>query len=701
MKLSFSRVSSRLAAAFLAGILSCTCLTACSSEQDSRTESTASVSESAVDSKADTQPETQAPTEPPTTEHISPRENVVSTLGTQIDVDVTLNRDTDNTYQTKLAQFVPDGALVDSFTFIFYAADGVSNIGTYKGGCGISVTGDCPSATDEGWYQSEDFSVSANGAYVAVNWQVPGEIRDYVETNGEVLVGYWWGNTTSVTLSSVICNYTYTMDLPVDGTETLSINQNLNFNSESSKTLKVSLADVLKDHRTPQAITFQIRADRGLGKFTGAFGITTNAWYQSDTIATLTDASSLTLTWILPEDIKASVPADAEVMLGYWWGEPSEITLESVAVKYSIGTGGGSVSETPKETINSVEITGKEQQTAMTNATAAQIVSDIKVGWNLGNTLDCYGVDWELEGSYETAWGNPETTKSMIDAVKAAGFNAVRIPVSWADHMDADGNVDAAWMDRVQEVVDYSMDNGLYTILNVHHDDYVWIKPLYSEEAAVKAKYVKLWTQIAARFKDYNNSLLFEGLNEPRVVGSAAEWMGGTPEEHDVINHLLQAFVDTVRASGGNNASRTLIVTTHAASITTTAVDGLVLPQDDNLIVSIHNYAPWKFTTLEFPDDKTFDDRDKAELDKHFDYLYGKFVSQGVPVIIGEFGAENKNNTAGREAYYSYYVAAAAERGIPCFIWDNGPTDSYGILNREEGSWYFGGIVHGMMDAAE
>lgn len=701
MKLSFSCVSSRLAAAFLAGILSCTCLTACSSEQDSRTESTSSVSESAVDSKADSQPETQTSTEPPTTEHISPRENVVSTLGTQVDVDVTLNRDTDNTYQTKLAQFVPDGAVVDSFTFIFYAADGVSNIGTYKGGCGISVTGDCPSATDEGWYQSEDFSVSANGAYVAVNWQVPGEIRDYVETNGEVLVGYWWGNTTSVTLSSVICNYTYTMDLPVDGTETLSINQNLNFNSESSKTLKVSLADVLKDHRTPQAITFQIHADRGLGKFTGAFGITTNAWYQSDTIATLTDASSLTLTWILPEDVKASVPADAEVMLGYWWGEPSEITLESVAVKYSIGTGGGSVSETPKETINSVEITGKEQQTAMTNATAAQIVSDIKVGWNLGNTLDCYGVDWELEGSYETAWGNPETTKSMIDAVKAAGFNAVRIPVSWADHMDADGNVDAAWMDRVQEVVDYSMDNGLYTILNVHHDDYVWIKPLYSEEAAVKAKYVKLWTQIAARFKDYDNSLLFEGLNEPRVVGSAAEWMGGTPEEHDVINHLLQAFVDTVRASGGNNASRTLIVTTHAASITTTAVDGLVLPQDDNLIVSIHNYAPWKFTTLEFPDDKTFDDRDKAELDKHFDYLYDKFVSQGVPVIIGEFGAENKNNTADREAYYSYYVAAAAERGIPCFIWDNGPTDSYGILNREEGSWYFGGIVNGMMDAAE
>ncbi len=364
------------------------------------------------------------------------------------------------------------------------------------------------------------------------------------------------------------------------------------------------------------------------------------------------------------------------------------------------------VSVTETETVSETEADTTEHKieegdnTEMARGNAAEIAADIKIGWNLGNTLDCYDVTWAVK-DHETAWGNPKTTKEMIDTVKAAGFNAVRIPVSWTDHITEDGMIDADWMNRVQEVVDYSMDNDLYTIINVHHDDYTWLNPTYNDESAVTAKLVKIWEQVAERFKDYDTKLLFEGMNEPRVVGSTYEWSGGTAEEREVINRLLQAFVDTVRASGGNNTARTLIVTTHAASITGEAVKDLELPDDGNLIVSIHSYAPWKFTTLEYPEETDFTDSGKAEIDKGLDFLYGMFVYNGIPVFICEFGAENKDNADERAEYYSYYVEAAAERGIPCFIWDNGKKDGFGLLNRQDCTWYDSTIIEGMMAAVE
>ena len=222
--------------------------------------------------------------------------------------------------------------------------------------------------------------------------------------------------------------------------------------------------------------------------------------------------------------------------------------------------------------------------------------------------------------------------------------------------------------------------------------------PVYSEESAVTERFVRAWEQIAARFRDYDNKLLFEGMNEPRIHGTSSEWMGGTSEERSVINHMQEQFISTVRASGGNNAKRTLIITTHAASITDAAISGLTLPDDDNIIVSIHNYAPWKLTTLEYPDDRSFDQTGKDELNADFDKLRRLFIDKGVPVIITEFGAEDKGNTSVRAAYYAYYVKAASERGIPCFIWDNGTQSSYGLLNRSSNSWYYPEIVDAVMN---
>lgn len=691
----------RVTAVLLAALLGCTALAGCTAHSDEDS-SAAETNPPETTQAAETEAETEADTEVPTTEHISPTETVVSTLGTQIDVDAVLDRDSEDdaakNYKASLSQFVEEGDVVNSFTFVFYAADGSSDIGTFKGGCGISVTEDCMAATDAGWFQSDDFEAQSQGSYIEVNWNVPGNVAPYVAAGGEVQIGYWWGNTQKVELKNIICNYTRTAELPVDSTQTISVGKTLNFGSEDTNTIHVPLSEVLGENGVPQAITFDITAGSSFGKFTGGFGITAGEWYQSDTVAILTDASSLSLTWIIPEEIRYDVPADGEVMLGYWWGEVEDITLQSVTVKYSIGGTRPAVSAPVEEHVTEAD----NQEAAadiQSDGRAAAIAADIKVGWNLGNTLDCYDKN-NKSVDYETYWGNPKTTKAMLDAVKEKGFNAVRIPVSWTNHL-SDGNIiDAAWLDRVQEVVDYAMENDLYVILNMHHDDYTWLHPVYAEETEVSAKYVRVWEQIADRFKDYGTKLLFEGLNEPRMVGSVNEWVGGTEEERTVINHLLEKFVETVRTSGGKNADRTLIVTTHAASVTDAAVNGLVLPNDNNLIVSVHSYAPWKFTDKAYPDEKTFDASGEAELDKIFDMLQSKFVSKGIPVIIGEFGAEDKDNDGDRDAYYSYYIQAAAKRGIPCFIWDNGASDSYGALDREKGTWFGNGIADAVMDAA-
>lgn len=699
-----------IAWAVLAALLGCTAFTGCSALEGTTVpvESSAPTEETQASDAADASPDGQAgetaqETAAETTEHVSPTETVTSQLGTQIDVDVTLDRDSagdsGKNYKVPLSRLIQAGDIPSSFTFVFYASDGSSDIGTYKGGCGISVTDDCAAATDPGWYQSDDFEVQANGAYVEVTWNVPGDIASCIAPDGAVQIGYWWGNIPKVNLKNIICTYTRTETLPVDGTQTIPVGQTLRMNDETANSVRIPLGDVLGEEGVPQAITFDITGQGAFHKFTGAFGISAGEWYQSDTVAVLTDSGSLSLTWIIPQNIRWDVPKNGEVMLGYWWSEGGDVTLNSVTVKYSIG--GARPAEAQPDTVtpaDNQEVADRMKQ----DGRAAAIVKDIRVGWNLGNTLDSYDKNGAKKiDDFETYWGNPKTTKAMFDTVKAKGFNAVRIPVSWTNHLDDAGNIDAAWLDRVQEVVDYAMEDDLYVILNVHHDDYTWIHPVYAEEEAVTTRYTHLWEQIAGRFRDYDLKLLFEGLNEPRMVGSANEWMGGTEEERTVINHLLAKFVEVVRASGGKNADRTLIVTTHAASITEAAVNGLVLPADGNLIVSIHNYSPWKFTTGDYPNDKVFDDAAKAELDGQFDMLQSKFVSRGIPVIIGEFGAENKSNDTDRDAYYSYYVQAAARRGIPCFLWDNGLSSSYAVLDRKNVTWLDNGIADAVEQATK
>ncbi|MDR0222821.1 MAG: cellulase family glycosylhydrolase [Oscillospiraceae bacterium] len=368
---------------------------------------------------------------------------------------------------------------------------------------------------------------------------------------------------------------------------------------------------------------------------------------------------------------------------------------------------------------------------AFRDITAEKLVSEIKIGWNLGNSLDAtdFGEGWMSSdlsvAKLETAWSNPAVTKANIDAVKAAGFSAVRIPVSWFKAAGGAPNytIRADWMARVTEVVDYAVANDMYVILNIHHEEYHGYGKtdrlrFDGTEAQITESlnaYRKIWEQIADNFKTYDEKLIFEGLNEPRVIGSKEEWSGGTAKQREILNRYYPVFVDAVRKSGGNNDKRFLMITTYGASTTATAVNGLVLPKDtaaNKLIVSIHAYVPYTFcydpdsgSTTKW---SASNSADTKAIQDALQPAYDKFIAKGVPVIIGEFGVVHKNNASARAAWAEYYVSYANSKGFRCFLWDNGVTsvdyegaELFGFLNRKTNKFAFTGVIDALMRGAK
>lgn len=342
----------------------------------------------------------------------------------------------------------------------------------------------------------------------------------------------------------------------------------------------------------------------------------------------------------------------------------------------------------------------EEVAITMNDVSPMDLVKDMKIGWNLGNTLD--STSSKIGVNVEMAWGNPKTTQEMIDTVIDQGFNVIRIPVSWGGQMGAAPayNVLPAWMDRVQEVVDYAYNRGVYVIVNIHHED--WHFPSEENKDAAAEQLTALWTAIATRFRDYDEHLIFEGMNEPRKIGTAVEWNGGDQEGRDVVNYLDQVFVDAVRATGGNNTIRNLMVPGYAASSSDEALEGIVLPDDDHLIVSVHAYTPYDFA-LNTAGRSTWDN-DTRDIDHLMEKLDELFLSKGVPVIIGEFGAMNKDNEAERVEWAKYYVSKAREYGVPCVWWDNnsfdGDGENFGLFNRRELTFPYPDLLKALIDSA-
>ncbi|MBR1739254.1 MAG: glycoside hydrolase family 5 protein [Ruminococcus sp.] len=328
----------------------------------------------------------------------------------------------------------------------------------------------------------------------------------------------------------------------------------------------------------------------------------------------------------------------------------------------------------------------------MTVTSATDLVAQMTTGWNLGNTLDATGGNGV---DSETSWlpNKVKTDEIMIKMVKEAGFNTIRIPVSWGNHMDENYQVDPAWMDRVQEVVNYGYDNGMFVILNTHHEE--WYMPKKSSVDHDLEELAALWTQIAERFKGYDEHLIFEGVNEPRLRGEGAEWTG-TSEARDIVNLYAKTFVETVRATGGNNADRCLMVTPYAASSSSMNMQALEIPEkSDKIIVSIHAYLPYSFA-LDTKGTDVYDPNDSSIPDLFYN-IDNNFLSQGIPVIIGEYGSVNKDNIDDRVQCMTDYLTLAKQYGVPCIWWDNyariGNGENFGLLNRAEYDWYFPELI--------
>lgn len=360
------------------------------------------------------------------------------------------------------------------------------------------------------------------------------------------------------------------------------------------------------------------------------------------------------------------------------------------------------VSQMPTEEPRETETPTEEPEVIpIADISSTELVSNMKLGWNLGNTLDATG---GIALDSERSWGNPETTQEMIDAVLNQGINVIRIPVTWDNHFSdgPDYIIHDVWLDRVQEVVDYAYNRGAYVILNMHHEDWHFPSEENKEEASEILRV--LWTQIAERFKNYDEHLIFEGLNEPRKTGTNVEWNGGDEEGRAVVNHFMQVFVDTVRATGGNNEYRHLMICGYAASSSTVALESIELPDDDKLIVSVHAYTPYNFALNTKGTSVWKAGIDNKDIDTVLKDIKEIFLDKGVPVIIGEFGAMNKENEYERAEWASYYVSAAREIGVPCIWWDNnafsGAGENFGLFDRRALTFPYSYLLKALQEAA-
>jgi aryl-phospho-beta-D-glucosidase BglC (GH1 family) len=333
--------------------------------------------------------------------------------------------------------------------------------------------------------------------------------------------------------------------------------------------------------------------------------------------------------------------------------------------------------------------------------TAMDTYNAMTIGWNIGNTMEAIGG--------ETNWGNPLVTQSLINSVKAAGFNSVRIPCSWNQYADASNNISSTWMARVTQVVDYCINQNMYVVLNIHWDG-GWLENnvTTTAQAGVNSKQQAFWTQIANNFKNYDKHLLFASANEPNANDATSM---------SVLLSYHQTFVNAVRATGGNNSSRTLIIQGPSTDIDLTSSLMNTMPTDaiaDRLMVEIHDYTPYQLTlmnadaswgnqffywgtgyhsTTDAAHNATWGE--ESYIESSFNKMKTKFVDNCIPVIIGEFGAMRRTagsstgpssaanltkHLASRVYFYQYISDAARRYGMRLFIWDTGYTKSSGTL---------------------
>jgi endoglucanase len=349
----------------------------------------------------------------------------------------------------------------------------------------------------------------------------------------------------------------------------------------------------------------------------------------------------------------------------------------------------------------------------MRNLSSIELAQEMVPGWNVGNSLEAVGG--------ETAWGNPKITQRLVDSIKAAGFHAIRIPVAWSNFMDTSLHtytIDPTLLSRVEEVVNYVLKDSMYAIINEHWDG-GWMQPTSTQQLYVNNRLALMWKQIAIRFRDYDDHLIFAGMNEVMVNGDY-----GTPKPayYAAHNSYCQTFVTTVRLTGGRNVYRHLAVQGFNTNIGYT-LSGFIIPTDvtqSRLMVEVHYYDPYNFTintgtgyTTQWGKNATIITdawANESWADGQFQNMKTKFIDKGYAVILGEFGVVARLNLgsaalnaafAGYRRYYVQYITRSLERyGLVPFWWDAGSTgnNGTGIFNRLTGAKAYPDIIKAIVD---
>lgn len=337
--------------------------------------------------------------------------------------------------------------------------------------------------------------------------------------------------------------------------------------------------------------------------------------------------------------------------------------------------------------------------------TGEELMKELKIGWNLGNTFDA------PEG--ETAWGNPVTTRELLEKVKELGFNTIRIPISWGKHVSPGPEyiIDADFLSRVDTAVNDALNEGLYVIINSHHDNDIYMPtPDNSEQGNVYLHAV--WTQVAEHFKDADYRLIFQTMNEPRVTGTSYEWSIDTRNAEcmaalEVVNALNQTALDAIRSTGGRNADRFVIVSPYAGNALAATTSTFCLPRDSaegKLIVSVHAYTPYNLCLNVNSPENQFVISNLTEIRSFLKSVNYRFIRNGIPVIIDEMGCIDKDNPEARYAWAKAYISSAREYGIPCIWWDNGQMngtgENFGLIDRRNLDLYEDSVTvwQGLMD---
>lgn len=304
------------------------------------------------------------------------------------------------------------------------------------------------------------------------------------------------------------------------------------------------------------------------------------------------------------------------------------------------------------------------------NKNMQSYVSAMQPGWNLGNTFDAVGSD-------ETAWGNPRVTKEFINQIADQGYKSIRIPITWGQRMGEgpDYTIDPATMDRAQEVVDWSLDAGLYVMINLHHDSWMWVNTLGTNHDEVLARFQSAWVQIADRFSNHPNKLMFESINEPSFSNV------DKAQQFELLNELNTSFHEIVRDSGNKNVDRPLVLPTLWTNASQDHLDQLTNTftnlNDPNLIATVHYYGFWPFS-VNVAGFTRFDDTTKNDIITTFDGVYNSLVANGIPVILGEYGLLGFDQNTGtiepgeKLKFFEFLLHYVQEKMITHMLWDNG-----------------------------